>query len=143
MGDAYMGALDVPGAKRLIPQDWRRMPMFDKIFDMDGEPVMTVQLRYDGWVTEMKDPAKVKQLGKVHKDVASGIDNLLYSPDADFSCFADLALTSPWDYFKEGEGSLMQCVITPPGKRGGEWEGLRAPAERQDHRAGRWAGVRP
>ena len=113
--DAYVAALDVPGAKRLIPQDWRRMPMFDKIFDMDGVPVMTVQLRYDGWVTEMKDPAKVKQLGKEHKDVASGIDNLLYSPDADFSCFADLALTSPWDYFKEGEGSLMQCVITPPG----------------------------
>ena len=113
--DAYVAALDVPGAKRLIPQDWRRMPMFDKIFDMDGVPVMTVQLRYDGWVTEMKDQAKVKQLGKEHKDVASGIDNLLYSPDADFSCFADLALTSPWDYFKEGEGSLMQCVITPPG----------------------------
>merc|ERR1711924_475477 len=70
---------------------------------------------YDGWVTEMKDPAKVKQLGKEHKDVASGIDNLLYSPDTDFSYFADLALTSPWDYLKEGEGSLMQCVITPPG----------------------------
>jgi len=113
--DAYVAALDVPGAKRLIPKDWRRMPMFDKIFEMDGVPVMTVQLRYDGWVTEMKDPSKVKRLGKEHKDVASGIDNLLYSPDADFSCFADLALTSPWDYFKEGEGSLMQCVITPPG----------------------------
>merc|ERR1712094_140842 len=81
-----------------------------------------------GWVTEMKDPAKVKQLGKEHKDVASGIDNLLYSPDADFSCFADLALTSPWDYFKEGEGSLMQCVITPPGNgvvSGKDYEPLR------------------
>lgn len=30
------------------------------------------------------------------------------SADADFSCFADLALTSPVDYFKEGQGSLMQ-----------------------------------
>jgi len=90
--------------------------MFDKIFDMDGVPVMTVQLRYDGWVTEMQDGSKVKRVGKEHKEVAAGIDNLLYSPDADFSCFADLALTSPWDYFKEDEGSLMQCVITPPGK---------------------------
>lgn len=26
---------------------------------------------------------------------APGLDNLLYSADADFSCFADLALTSP------------------------------------------------
>ena len=36
------------------------------------------------------------------------MDNLLYSADAEFSCFADLALTSPGDYYKEGEGSLMQ-----------------------------------
>ncbi len=44
---------------------------------------------------------------------ALGIDNLLYSADADFSCFADLALTSPSDYYKPGEGSLMQLVLTP------------------------------
>lgn len=37
----------------------------------------------------------------------------MHSADADFSCFADLALTSPVDYYKEGEGSLMQVVITP------------------------------
>ena len=40
---------------------------------------------------------------------AAGIDNLLYSADAEFSCFADMALTSPADYYKEGEGSLMQA----------------------------------
>jgi hypothetical protein len=33
--------------------------------------------------------------------------------DADFSCFADLALASPSDYYKEGEGSLLQLVLTP------------------------------
>ena len=43
----------------------------------------------------------------------SGLDNLLYSADADFSCFADLAVTSPVDYYLEGQGSLMQCVLTP------------------------------
>jgi zeta-carotene desaturase len=37
----------------------------------------------------------------------------LYSADADFSCFADLALTSPEDYYKPGEGSLLQVVLTP------------------------------
>ncbi len=37
----------------------------------------------------------------------------LRSADADFSCFADLALVSPDDYYREGEGSLMQCVLTP------------------------------
>lgn len=44
---------------------------------------------------------------------ARGLDNLLYSADTYFSCFADLALTSPVEYYKEGSGSLMQCVITP------------------------------
>jgi zeta-carotene desaturase len=39
---------------------------------------------------------------------AHGMNNLLYSADADFSCFADLALVSPVDYYKEGQGSLMQ-----------------------------------
>ena len=42
-----------------------------------------------------------------------GIDNLLYSADADFSCFADLAITSPVDYYRDGQGSLLQCVLTP------------------------------
>ena len=42
---------------------------------------------------------------------APGIDNLLYSADAEFSCFADLAVTSPGEYYKEGEGSLIQAVF--------------------------------
>jgi len=106
--DAYVAALDVPGAKKLLPPAWRTYPEFDNIYKLVGVPVITVQLRYDGWVTEMQDAAKVKELAKPR-----GIDNLLYSADVFFSCFADLALTSPVEYFKEGQGSLMQCVITP------------------------------
>jgi zeta-carotene desaturase len=108
--DAYVAALDVPGAKRLIPEAWRNQPFFDNVFKLVGVPVITVQLRYDGWVTEMQDPQVAKQLNTGR---AYGINNLLYSADADFSCFADLALTSPVDYYKEGQGSLMQCVLTP------------------------------
>ena len=108
--DVYVAALDVPGAKKLIPQEWRKDSFFDKIFKLVGVPVITVQLRYDGWVTELQDPVLSKKVGA---GKAYGLDNLLYSADADFSCFADLALTSPVDYYKEGEGSLMQCVLTP------------------------------
>lgn len=106
--DAYVCACDVPGIKRLIPEDWRHWSEFDNIYKLDAVPVATVQLRFDGWVTEMNDPQARKQLEK-----ATGLDNLLYTADADFSCFADLALTSPSDYYKEGEGSLMQLVLTP------------------------------
>lgn len=108
--DAYVAALDVPGAQRLIPKAWRQYPQFDNIYKLVGVPVITVQLRYDGWITELKDASKVKDL---KSPVGHGLDNLLYSADAYFSCFADLAVTSPVEYFKQGEGSLLQCVITP------------------------------
>jgi zeta-carotene desaturase len=106
--DVYLAACDVPGIQRLLPQEWRKWREFDNIYKLEAVPVVTVQLRFDGWVTEMQDPQQRHQL-----DHAAGIDNLLYSADADFSCFADLALTSPKDYYREGQGSLMQVVLTP------------------------------
>ncbi|MEN9216540.1 MAG: 9,9'-di-cis-zeta-carotene desaturase [Gloeomargarita sp. HHBFW_bins_162] len=106
--DAYIAACDVPGIQRLLPQEWRKWPEFDRIYKLDAVPVVTVQLRFDGWVTEMRDQQAQRSLAK-----AAGLDNLLYSADADFSCFADLALTSPADYYRAGQGSLMQVVLTP------------------------------
>ncbi|OUC13968.1 MAG: 9,9'-di-cis-zeta-carotene desaturase [Alkalinema sp. CACIAM 70d] len=105
--DAYLAACDVPGIQRLLPQEWRSMAEFDNIYKLEAVPVVTVQLRFNGWVTEMQDDSKRKQA------IAAGIDNLLYSADADFSCFSDLALSSPKDYYREGQGSLMQVVLTP------------------------------
>ena len=106
--DAYICACDVPGVQKLIPQAWRQWSEFDNIYKLDTVPVATVQLRFDGWVTELHDAQKRTQLQQ-----AAGIDNLLYTSDADFSCFADLALASPSDYYKQGEGSLLQLVLTP------------------------------
>ncbi|MBW4644044.1 MAG: 9,9'-di-cis-zeta-carotene desaturase [Goleter apudmare HA4340-LM2] len=106
--DAYVFACDVPGIQRILPQQWRKWSEFDNIYKLDAVPVATVQLRFDGWVTELQDGEQRKQLNQ-----AVGIDNLLYTADADFSCFADLALTSPADYYRQGEGSLLQLVLTP------------------------------
>lgn len=106
--DAYVCACDIPGIQRIIPQKWRQWSEFDKIYKLEAVPVATVQLRFDGWVTELHDAQKRQQLQE-----AAGLDNLLYTPDADFSCFADLALTSPADYYREGQGSLLQLVLTP------------------------------
>ncbi|MBD2138114.1 9,9'-di-cis-zeta-carotene desaturase [Anabaena sp. FACHB-1237] len=106
--DAYLCACDVPGIQRVLPQAWRKWPEFDNIYKLEAVPVATVQLRFDGWVTELQDEQKRKQLNH-----AAGLDNLLYTGDADFSCFADLALTSPKDYYRPGQGSLLQLVLTP------------------------------
>ena len=108
--DAYLAACDVPGIQRLLPDAWRRFPQFEAIHKLKAVPVATVQLRYDGWVTELGEPRDAER-----RDLATptGLNNLLYTADADFSCFADLALASPEDYRKEGQGSLLQCVLTP------------------------------
>lgn len=106
--DVYVAACDVPGIQRLLPSDWRKWSEFDNIYKLEAVPVATVQLRFDGWVTELEDAAKRQQLKE-----AVGLDNLLYTADADFSCFADLALTSPADYYRSGQGSLLQLVLTP------------------------------
>eukprot|EP00638_Chattonella_subsalsa_P000507 CAMPEP_0117755038 /NCGR_PEP_ID=MMETSP0947-20121206/13205_1 /TAXON_ID=44440 /ORGANISM="Chattonella subsalsa, Strain CCMP2191" /LENGTH=543 /DNA_ID=CAMNT_0005574279 /DNA_START=312 /DNA_END=1943 /DNA_ORIENTATION=- len=115
--DIVVAACDVPGIQKLLPENFRNIPEFDRIYNLEAVPVATVQLRFDGWVTEMQDMEAMK---KVNADLsdgkAPGLDNLLYSADAEFSCFADLALTSPSDYYKPGEGSLLQCVLTPGDK---------------------------
>ena len=64
------------------------------------------------WVTELGESCAAAA-ARGDLSTPAGLDNLLYTADADFSCFADLALASPVDYRKEGLGSLLQCVLTP------------------------------
>jgi len=106
--DSYVCACDIPGVQKVLPVAWRKWSVFDNIYKLEAVPVVTVQLRFDGWVTELQDPDQVKQV-----ETPRGIDNLLYTADADFSCFADLAITSPADYYRPGSGSLLQLVLTP------------------------------
>jgi zeta-carotene desaturase len=110
--DAVIAACDVPGIKKVLPESFRKFDEFDKIYKLDTVPIATVQIRFDGWVTEMEDEARMMDIsGDQSNGMAAGIDNLLYSVDTEFSCFADLALTSPGDYYKPGEGSLIQAVF--------------------------------
>merc|ERR1719343_2008712 len=59
--DAVVCALDVPGIKKVLPQAFRDgFPMFDNIYNLDTVPIATVQVRFDGWVTEMNDAERMK-----------------------------------------------------------------------------------
>lgn len=110
--DTVIAALDVPGIKKVLPESFRQYPMFDGIYNLDCVPIATVQVRFDGWVTELNDDERMMDISGDQSDGrGAGIDNLLYSVDTEFSCFADLALTSPGEYYKEGEGSLIQAVF--------------------------------
>ena len=115
--DIVVAATDVPGIQKLLSPDFRKFKEFDNVYKLEAVPVQTVQLRFNGWVTELQDLNRMRDIaGDKSNGKAPGLDNLLYSPDVEFSCFADLALTSPGDYYKEGEGSLLQCVLTPGDK---------------------------
>jgi zeta-carotene desaturase len=50
-----ISACDVPGIKRLLPSEWREKEFFNNIYELVGVPVVTVQLRYNGWVTELQN----------------------------------------------------------------------------------------
>ena len=110
--DAVIAAVDVPGIKKLLPDNFKQVPFFEKIYNLDTVPIATVQARFDGWVTELHGETRMMNVAGDQSDGrGAGIDNLLYSVDAEFSCFADLAITSPGEYYKEGEGSLIQGVF--------------------------------
>ena len=110
--DCVIAACDVPGIKKVLPESFRKYDQFDSIYNLDTVPIATVQVRFDGWVTEMNDDARMMDVSGDQSDgKGAGIDNLLYSVDTEFSCFADLALTSPGEYYKPGEGSLIQAVF--------------------------------
>lgn len=110
--DVVIAAVDVPGIKKLLPENFKKMEFFNKIYNLDTVPIATVQVRFDGWVTELQDEARMMDVSGDQSDGrGAGIDNLLYSVDTEFSCFADLALTSPGEYYKPGEGSLIQAVF--------------------------------
>jgi uncharacterized protein with NAD-binding domain and iron-sulfur cluster len=62
-----VAACDVPGIQKLLPEPFRKIPQFDNIYKLEAVPVTTVQLRFDGWVTEMQDPVKMKEVRRPGK----------------------------------------------------------------------------
>jgi len=75
-----------------------------------------VQLsRYDGWVTELVNRPKQE---RARRDLGnpSGFGTIFFTPLTPISvAFADLALASPADYRREGQGSLLRACLNSPG----------------------------
>ena len=60
--DVVVAACDVPGIQKLLPQSFRTLPEFDNIYRLEAVPVSTVQLRFNGWVTELQDKEKMRKV---------------------------------------------------------------------------------
>jgi zeta-carotene desaturase len=77
--DVVVAAADVPGIQKLLPEDFRKHDEFDKIYKLDAVPVQTVQLRFNGWVTEMQDPARMRDINGDKSDQRIVILDILMS----------------------------------------------------------------
>lgn len=62
--DVVVAACDVPGIQRLLPDSFRKIKEFDNIYKLDAVPVATVQLRFNGWVTELQDKEKMREVSQ-------------------------------------------------------------------------------
>lgn len=78
-------------ARQLIPGSLREEPYFRDLWRLKSVPVMNVQVWFDRYV--------------------SSVDNLVFTADAPFSVFGDLAVVSPL-YDRTG-GSLVSMAVAP------------------------------
>jgi 15-cis-phytoene desaturase len=90
-GDLFISAMPVHSLRKTLPQPMRALPTFDRLKHLKGQPVITVQLYFDRFVTD--------------------VNNLLFSAGTRLSVYADLALVSP-DYHT-GRGSIIELVVAP------------------------------
>jgi 15-cis-phytoene desaturase len=90
-GDIYLSAMPVHSLRKTLPDSMRALPTFDGLKHLKGQPVITVQLYFDRFVTHVR--------------------NLLFSAGTRLSVYADLALVSP-DYHT-GRGSIIELVVAP------------------------------
>lgn len=90
-GDLYISAMPVHSLRKALPDTLRRLPSFEGLKHLKGQPVITVQLYFDRFVTS--------------------VNNLLFSAGTRLSVYADLPIVSP-DYHT-GRGSIIELVVAP------------------------------
>jgi hypothetical protein len=118
------------GAKKLLPEAWRRFPLFDNIHQLTGVPVITVQLRYPGWVTELRDPSKIRNLADVRLPSSSFLLPPL-SVSSSFVIFpVSSSIVSLYSLPLPGEAKRLSCTCV--GCVGvGRWEEICMEASRE------------
>jgi zeta-carotene desaturase len=95
--DAYISALPVHNARKVIPNEWLQHAYFRNLHEFVGSPVANCQLWFDRKITDT--------------------DNLMFSQGTTFATFADVSITCP-DDFQAGTGSasggsVMSLVLAP------------------------------
>lgn len=91
VADAYVSAVPVDILKLIIPDEWKPLPMFEKLQGLEGVPVINVHLWFDRKLTT--------------------VDHLLFSRSPLLSVYADMSTTCK-EYYDD-EKSMLELVFAP------------------------------
>ncbi len=89
--DAYVSALSVDPLKELLPAEWRRIPYFQQLQELEGVPVISLQLWFDRKLTH--------------------IDHSLFSRSPLLSVYADMSNTCR--AYADPKRSMLELVLAP------------------------------
>jgi 15-cis-phytoene desaturase len=91
VADAYVSAMSVDVIKTLLPQAWREIAYFQKLDELEGVPVINVQIWFDRKLTN--------------------IDHTLFSRSPLLSVYADMSNTCR--EYEDPDKSMLELVVAP------------------------------
>ncbi|MEN9241615.1 MAG: 15-cis-phytoene desaturase [Thermostichus sp. DG02_3_bins_51] len=89
--DAYVSALSVDALKELLPPQWQGIPYFQQLQELEGVPVISLQIWFDRKLTD--------------------IDHSLFSRSPLLSVYADMSNTCR--AYADPERSMLELVLAP------------------------------
>lgn len=89
--DAYVSAMPVDVIKTLTPEPWRSIPVFQKMAELEGVPVINIHLWFDRKLTD--------------------VDQLLFSRSPLLSVYADMSNTCR--EYADPDRSMLELVLAP------------------------------
>jgi 15-cis-phytoene desaturase len=92
--DAYVSAMPVDILKLKVPGPWKEMPLFEKLKNLEGVPVINVHLWFDRKLTD--------------------VDHLLFSRSPLLSVYADMSNTCR--EYEDPNKSMLELVFAPADK---------------------------
>lgn len=94
-GDVYVSAMPVDILKLLLPQEWKKIPYFEKLKKLEGVPVINVHIWFD-------------------RKLKNTYDHLLFSRSPLLSVYADMSLTCK--EYNDPNRSMLELVFAPADK---------------------------
>ena len=91
IADAYVSAMPVDVMKVLMPEQWKTIPYFSNLYELEGVPVINVQIWFDRKLTD--------------------IDHTLFSRSPILSVYSDMS--NSCKEYEDPDKSMLELVVAP------------------------------